>query len=253
MPAAGTKPEGAPVWLELVAADPDGAAAFYGGLLGVGLGEPHSGMRMLRLPAGDVALLVPAGPDDTPGWLTYLLASDVDAVVRDAVAAGGEVLVPVTTASPAGRYAVLRDPSGARVGLWEPWDLAGVAVEHEPGAPGWYELHTAARYDETVRFYRDGLGWPASVLGDTDAFRMVVHGEGASAVAGIYDGSITEAGQPSGWQVHFQVADADAAAARIRDLGGTVLDGPVDTPFGRIAHALDPEGGLFAVFTPPSR
>ena len=50
MPAAGTKPESAPVWLELAARDPEAAAAFYTGLLGATLGEPHGGMRTLERP-----------------------------------------------------------------------------------------------------------------------------------------------------------------------------------------------------------
>jgi uncharacterized protein len=251
MPAL-QKPESAPVWLELTAADPEAAAAFYTGLLGVTLGEPHGGMRALNHPGGSIGLLVPGGPDDEPGWLVYLLASDVEDAVRDATAVGGEVLVPVTEASSAGRYAVLRDPSGARVGLFEPWDLPGVEVEGEPGSPGWYELHATSGYAEAVRFYEEGLDWAVSIMGDTDEFRMVTYGQGQTAHAGIYDGSITEAGRPSAWQVYFVVADADAAADRIRELGGTVLDGPEDTPFGRLGHATDPEGSAFAFFTPPA-
>ena len=252
MPAAEKKPESAPVWLELTAADPDRAAAFYGAVLGTTLGEPHGGMRTFEHPGGTIGLLVPAAPGDATGWLVYLLASDVDDSVRDATAVGGEVLVPVTTASSAGRYAVLRDPSGARVGLFEPWELPGVAVEGEPGAPGWYELHATSGYDAAVRFYEEGLDWAISVLGDSDGFRMVTYGQGDTAVAGIYDGSVSEAGHPSAWQVYFQVGDVDAALPVVVAHGGTVLDGPSDTPFGRMAHVLDPEGAPIALFVPPA-
>jgi predicted enzyme related to lactoylglutathione lyase len=250
MPAV-QKPESAPVWLELVAADPAAAAAFYGAVLGTVLGEPHGGMRTFEHPDGTIGLLVPAQPGDATGWLVYLLASDVDDSVRGATAAGGEVLVPVTSASPAGRYAVLRDPSGARVGLFEPELLAGVEVEGRPGAPGWYELHATSGYDEAVRFYADGLDWSVHVLSDSDGFRMVTYGQGDTAVAGIYDASASEAGRPSAWQVYFQVADVEAALTAVREHGGTVLDGPSDTPYGRMAHVLDPEGAPIALFVPP--
>lgn len=254
MPAPHAKPEGAPVWLELTAPDADVAAAFYGELLGVTFGVPDErfpDLRSIDHAGGMLGLLVPGEAD--PGWLVFLLASDADDGVRSAVAEGGELLVPVQEAEGMGRWAVLRDPSGARVALWEPWGLAGTAVEDEPGAPGWYELHTTRNYRETVRFYERGLGWPISTTGDSDDFRMVTHGEGEAAEAGIYDGSVTEAGTPSRWQPYFVVADADAAAETIRARGGTVLDGPDETPFGRLGHALDPAGGAFAFFVPPAR
>jgi predicted enzyme related to lactoylglutathione lyase len=49
------------------------------------------------------------------------------------------------------------------------------------------------------------------------------------------------------------VKDADIAAARIRELGGSMLDEPVDTPFGRMAHATDPRGTLFTIIRLPER
>jgi predicted enzyme related to lactoylglutathione lyase len=252
MPAPVSKPEGAPIWIELTAPDADAAAAFYGALLGVTVSEPDEqfGMRTMDHPNGLIALLAPGETD--PGWLVYLLASDVDVAVRDAVAAGGELLVPVEEAGELGRWAILRDPSGARVGLWEPWSMAGIAVENEAGAPTWFELHATTAYREAVRFYEQGLGWTVSRAGDSDEFRGVTFGEGPAAVAGISDGSITESGTPSRWQPSFQVADADAAAEVIRTHGGAVLDGPTDTPFGRTGHAVDPAGGVFAFVTPPA-
>jgi uncharacterized protein len=256
MPAPRKKPEGSPIWIELTAADPDAAAAFYIALLGISVTEPvaeYGGVRSLDHPNGLVGLLNPAKEGEETGWLVYLLASDVDDAVRDATAAGAEVLVPVSSAGDVGRWAVLRDPSGARVGLWEPWSMTGITVEDEPGAPGWFELHTTSAYRETVRFYEQGLDWTVSTMGDSDEFRMVTYGEGPDAVGGIYDGSVSEAGTPSRWQPYFVVADADAAATTIDAHGGTVLDGPDDTPFGRLGHALDPEGAAFAFFAPPQR
>jgi predicted enzyme related to lactoylglutathione lyase len=51
--------------------------------------------------------------------------------------------------------------------------------------------------------------------------------------------------------VYFQVADVEAALTAVREHGGTVLDGPSDTPYGRMAHVLDPEGAPIALFVPP--
>jgi predicted enzyme related to lactoylglutathione lyase len=54
-------------------------------------------------------------------------------------------------------------------------------------------------------------------------------------------------GVPNHWHVYFAVADADAAAAKAVELGGQVLVEPFDTPVGRIAVLMDPQGANFSV------
>jgi hypothetical protein len=52
---------------------------------------------------------------------------------------------------------------------------------------------------------------------------------------------------PSHWAVYFSVDDADAAAAKIAELGGKVLMGPMDIQPGRFAAAADPTGASFNI------
>jgi len=47
---------------------------------------------------------------------------------------------------------------------------------------------------------------------------------------------------PNHWHVYFAVADADAAAARISELGGSIMVPPFDIDIGRCAVAKDPWG-----------
>ena len=54
---------------------------------------------------------------------------------------------------------------------------------------------------------------------------------------------------PSHWTVYFGVADADAACADVPQLGGAVVEAPMDTPYGRIATATDPTGTLLRIVT----
>ena len=44
------------------------------------------------------------------------------------------------------------------------------------------------------------------------------------------------------------VSSRDAAVEKARELGGTVLAGPLDLPSGKIAVLGDPQGAAFAVF-----
>jgi uncharacterized protein len=47
------------------------------------------------------------------------------------------------------------------------------------------------------------------------------------------------------------VADADQAAARARELGGTVLLPPMDNPAGRFTIVADPQGAVFTAAAVP--
>jgi predicted enzyme related to lactoylglutathione lyase len=52
---------------------------------------------------------------------------------------------------------------------------------------------------------------------------------------------------PPHWAVYFAVVDADAAAARVKELGGTVVMPPMDIEPGRFAVVADPSGAVFNV------
>jgi predicted enzyme related to lactoylglutathione lyase len=54
-------------------------------------------------------------------------------------------------------------------------------------------------------------------------------------------------GIPNHWHVYFSVDDTDATAAKITELGGTIVVPPFDTPVGRIAVAQDPQGAVFSI------
>lgn len=45
--------------------------------------------------------------------------------------------------------------------------------------------------------------------------------------------------------MYFNVADTDAAVARATEMGATLLMGPDDTPYGRLATLTDPTGATF--------
>jgi predicted enzyme related to lactoylglutathione lyase len=81
------------------------------------------------------------------------------------------------------------------------------------------------------------MGGPAG-FEDVVASIAPVDGDGASAQ----------------WGVTFAVDDADATATRAAELGGTVLAGPFDAPWVRIAVLQDPQGASFVAsqFVPPS-
>ncbi len=78
--------------------------------------------------------------------------------------------------------------------------------------------------------------------------RYVTNFAGEAATAGLCEANAwLPEEMPSYWRVDFRVEDADATVAKIKDLGGALLDGPIDTPFGRVATVADSRGGSFQI------
>ena len=52
---------------------------------------------------------------------------------------------------------------------------------------------------------------------------------------------------PNHWLVYYAVDDADVSVAKVQELGGTLVVGPMDIEPGRFAVVTDPQGATFAV------
>jgi predicted enzyme related to lactoylglutathione lyase len=183
-------------------------------------------------------------------WSVYLATDDVRKTLEAATASGGVVHVDAMDVADLGTMAFVTDAGGGFVGLWQPRTHQGFGVLGEAGAPSWFEL-AAGDYDASVVFYRDVFRWDTTVLADTEAMRYTTLGSGDGALAGILDASgLLPDGIPPHWSVYFGVEDADAALADVARLGGSTLEPPADTPYGRLAAAADPLGARFKLVAP---
>jgi predicted enzyme related to lactoylglutathione lyase len=246
-----TRP-GAPCWVDLFTSDPDRAQQFYGelfGWTGEAAGEEYGGYINFssgrEMVAGCMRNDGQAGTPDT--WSVYLYSADAKATVDAAAAHGSAVIVPAMDVMALGTMAVVTDPGGATIGLWQPGLHKGLGVVAEVGAPSWFELHTR-NYDAAVAFYRDVFGWDAHAMSDTPEFRYTTLGEGEAAAAGIMDAAgFLPDGVPSSWTIYFGVANTDATLEKVVALEGAVVQPAQDTPYGRLAGATDPTGAAFNV------
>ena len=248
-------PLGAPCWIDLLTSDTEGAMAFYGSLFGwtaeVG-GEEHGGY--ITFSKDGVPVAGGMGNDESSGtpdlWTTYLAVADAKATVAAAVAHGGMEHLGAMDIPGAGVMAMVGDPGGAAVGLWQPGEHRGFGVLAEPGAPAWFELFTRD-HAAVMRFYEDVFGWDTHVAGDTDELRYSTLGKDEDALAGVMDASaFLPDGVPAHWSVYFAVEDADASVATAVGLGATVVVPAEDTPYGRLVTLTDPTGASFKLLGP---
>ena len=245
---------GAPIWVELYTSDPDGAKAFYGWLFGWTAEDSdpeHGGYVTFHHEGGPVAGCTRNdGTSGEPnGWSVYLESKDATETAGMAEANGGRVVVAPMPVDDLGHMAVITDPGGATVGIWQPGTHHGIAAHDVVGAPTWFELLTT-QYDDSVRFYENVFGWATSTMSDTDELRYTTLGKDEDAVAGIMDASAFLGDAPPGWSMYIQVVDADETARQAEEAGGAVVMTPEDTAYGRLAELADPAGARFKIMGP---
>ncbi len=248
MPTRTSYPEGTPSYIDIGTPDIDAAAAFYGGLFGwqvVDLGPDAGGYRMATLEGDGVAGIGPAQNPGPPYWTTYISVDSADSSAKKVEAAGGQVLAPpMDIPGNAGRMAVFADPNGAAFAVWQAGETPGSGRVNEHGALCWNELNTR-NLDKAKTFYTDVFGWGWGPTNSEYAEFMV----GDRVVGGVMPmGANHPPEVPEHWLVYFAVDDVNAAATKIKDLGGTTMMEPFEVPgVGQMVVALDPHQAAFAV------
>ena len=243
-------PPGTPCWVDLFTSDPERSKAFYAAVLGwefADQGEAYGGYTLATSDGANVAgLMRNSGDSGTPDtWSTYLATADAEESVARAVEAGATVLAPPLRVGDLGTMAVLVDPAGAVVGVWQAGDHTGFGRHAEPGSVVWAETHSKS-FGASRAFYERVFGWDYEVTADEDDFRYLTAKVDGTEVAGLMDSArILPDAVPSHWAVYLGVDDVDAAQRVAEEQGATVLMGATDTPFGRIADLLDPTGAPF--------
>lgn len=253
MPARTRAPLGAPCWVDLQTSDVERARSFYPEVLGWEAlpGSPEFGGYFMFARNG---IPVAGGtPSDAQApvsdiWSIYLATQDAAGTTQAAMSASGQVVVHPMPVADLGTMGFLLDSGGAGIGLWQPDAFPGFGLIGEAGAPSWFELY-ARDHAGALDFYRRVFGWSQTrVLSDSDEFRYTVllDPDGTGELAGVMDGStFLPEGVPSHWVVYFGVDDTDAAVRTVQRLGGSVLEPPADSPYGRVAHVADPMGARF--------
>lgn len=259
------RPVGTPTWIDCSADGLEQSLAFYERLVGwtyEDTGEETGHYRLASTPAGEVAGLMdttgmtcPKGEEIPPRWDVYLAVDSVDETIAAARRAGGDVAVGPQDIPGRGRIAVILDATGCPVGLWEDGGFAGFPDSQATGSPVWFEI-MSMDVEATRRFYTDVLGFSYVAMPGSDGHEgpgYFTNGPAESAASGLCDASSWfPAGTTSQWRWYLAVESMDDALGVVRELGGKVLDGPVDSPFGRVTTIEDPAGAGLQILEPPA-
>ena len=256
MPKIGKHEPGSFCWVELATTDQAAAKAFYSSIFHWEPNDapigPDDFYTIFRLDGAAAAAAYTMRPAERaaapPHWTLYIKVESADAAAARAAELGGAVIDEPFDVSSAGRMAVIQDPTGAVVCVWQSKEQPGLGVTHENGAFCWADLATTdpARARE---FYRDLFGWQIGPAPNYPPGYEVIGNGGPAPIGGV--GPLRGEGGRSHWMLFFIANDVEGVAAQAKDLGGAVQMGPIRMGPVQMAALTDPQGAAFSIIRPP--
>jgi predicted enzyme related to lactoylglutathione lyase len=251
MPEMTEYAPGTPCWVDLSTSSVDAAGTFYATLFGWEISpvdDPNAGGYTMLLKDGKpVAALSPLQHEgQPPAWTTYVSVEDADKTTEIAQSAGGTVIAAPFDVFDAGRMAILADPAGAMVALWQGNTMKGASIVDEPGSFSWAEL-SSRDTAKAEAFYTQVFGW-AAYTNDMGGMTYTEFKVGDKSVAGMMAMNPEVPAQvPSYWMPYFEAHDIDASFAEAKALGATPIMGVETMPQLRFAILRDPQGATFGL------
>jgi predicted enzyme related to lactoylglutathione lyase len=238
------------VWHELMTPDTSGAHAFYSKVLGwkTQAFENDPSYQMFAAGSGPLGGSV-AQASGTPHWLHYVGTPDIEATVQAAKSRGGSVTKEVTSIpGGAGKYAVLADPQGAAIAVYQSSADAGKESPAKRGEFSWHELATSD-WRAAIDFYSAVFGWEKMAEHDMgpEMGKYVLFGSNGVQRGGMFNKPAEMPGGP-GWLGYVRVKDVNDAVKRAKGARGTLINGPMEVPGGDwIVQGIDPQGAMFSL------
>jgi uncharacterized protein len=242
------------LWYELMTTEPELAKTFYSKVIGWGTrdasapGMPYTVFTVEDASIGGLTCL----PEDArrmgaePRWVGYIGVNDVDAAVSLTKKLGGTVHAPPADTTDVGRISVIADPQTATFAVIKRFSPVQqrLAVDG-PGGVGWHEL-LARDAENALAFYRELFDWQKAEAATDPMGTYQQFSAGGQTIGGMFT---KPAMVPLPfWLYYFNVSGINAAAQRVTDCGGQILEGPVDVPGGsKVARCADLQGAMFAL------
>jgi predicted enzyme related to lactoylglutathione lyase len=238
------------VWHELMTPDTSGAHAFYSKVVGWKTQpfEHDPSYQMFAAGSGPLGGTV-AQASGTPHWLHYVGTPDIEDTVQAAKSRGGSVTKEITSIPNGGKYAVLADPQGAAIAVYQSASDAGKETPPKRGEFSWHELATSD-WRAAVDFYSAVFGWEKMAEHDMGAMgKYVLFGSNGVQRGGMFNKPAEMPGGPS-WLGYIRVKDVNETVKKAKSGRATLVNGPMEVPGGDwIAQFVDPYGAMFAVHT----
>jgi predicted enzyme related to lactoylglutathione lyase len=226
---------GSVCWIDIGVPSPARAAEFYGSLFGWAYTRPdESSYQVAQLRGHQVSGLGPAEDAGLPYWTVVIGVGDIEAAVEAFTTAGATTIEKPSAVSALGRAAIVKDPWGAPVSLWQPGTRTGMQVSREHASFAAVELYTT-HTEDTAAFYTEVLGWRH------DDRQLTNNGVPVAVLTDAPSPEPTRTG--SYWLVHFATDDLANTTDRAIKLGAQ----HVQTASHSGIMLRDPDGAVFGL------
>jgi hypothetical protein len=175
-------------------------------------------------------------------WLPYVAVYDADAALAKAKSLGALPTSETFDFLDLGRLALIQDPTGAPLGLWQPKNVS----RQVPSL--WFEL-TTPHGERASAFYQAMFGWEVKQV-DQGEFRYTLFSHEGEDVASMIVVPSRFKGVPSHWLTYFPVTKD--VLGEVTDGGGRVFS-PFKPGYSGWEQAIcqDPAGAVFGLLLKP--
>jgi len=248
-----TFPNGRFVWFEYVSKELPKAQGFFGELFNwktQGMPTPSGQYTMIAAGEHMIGAYVapPEGAPARASWRPHLQVEDVVATLAKTTSLGGKVVREPSKIGDEGSYAIVADPFGALLSLWQPAKAEDSEYHGVPGTFCWNELYTD-NVDKSVAFYEAIGGFKDAPMDMGPMGQYHVLESAAKGRAGIMKSPMP--GIPQHWVPYVLVANTDQTLEKAKRLGVDVKVPAESIPgVGRLAVFTDPQGASLGILQP---
>ncbi|RLA41184.1 MAG: hypothetical protein DRR06_16340 [Gammaproteobacteria bacterium] len=244
---SGETYQGKFIWHDLLSEDPLSAGKFYEQLFGwkINYQGEYAVVRNGGKLIGGILKMQPSdGPARRGIWIPSVSVADVDAAVSRVKTNGGTILKGPVDMDRRGRAALIRDPQRADLVLLNAKGGDPADTDAAIGDWLWDEIWTNDP-GSVEEFYVAVLGYDEVVSGD--GYEILMNeGKWRAGIRHVQDGS--KDNRHMLWVPVVRVADPEATARRVKELGGIVWVTPEDAPSkGDTALIADTSGTLLLI------
>ena len=242
-------------WVELSTSDAAAAKKFYTTLFGWAADDeqvaPDYVYTKWQINGKDVGAMFQLNEEMKaqgipPHWGLYVAVANVDETAKQVTALGGQLIMGPFDAMDAGRMAILQDPNGAVIKVWQAKKNIGIQLINQPHTLCWGELATT-NAETSGAFFTKLFGWTTKA-GDVDGFTYTEFINAGVPIGGMMQMTAEWGNIPSHWMPYFSVEDCDGIANKAKSLGASFKVPPSDIPnTGRFAVIQDPQGAVFSI------
>ena len=242
-------------WVELGTSDAAAAKKFYSAIFGWEMHDeqvaPDTVYTKLQIKGKDVGALYSLNEQMKlqgvpPNWGLYVAVKNLDETAKQVTALGGKLVMEPFDVMDIGRMAILQDPTGATLSLWQAGKHIGSQVINQPGTLCWGELATP-NAEAAGAFFTKLFGW-STKAGDAGGVIYTEFINQGTPIGGMMEMTKEWAGIPPHWMPYFAVEDCDAVTGKAKSLGASVKVPPTDIPnTGRFSVIQDPQGAVFSI------